>query len=188
MSTNLVINQNVNLRNDNCFNNVHNLNNEQIFNYNFTPSVLNNKNDSRSLYIDSSNIPGILQNNNSDISGKNVNVSSELRMGQNLSLEKSKKELDTRLFPGAPYMTGQSVLKNTDLSSKLLYGEETRSSKSVNAIANYSADNFIPLLPSIQQNIQNPDHIIMDGTIRGGMSSRTVIRNIDYMKSCGFKK
>ena len=52
----------------------------------------------------------------------------------------------------------------------------------------YSADNFIPLVPEIQENIQNIDHIIPTFWVRGGMSSRTVVRNIDYLKSCGLSR
>ena len=84
--------------------------------------------------------------------------------------------------------SGQSVLKNPDLSSRLKYGEDTRVSKSVNNATAYSANNFIPLVPNLAENVQNTDHIIPTYWVRGGMSSRTVVRNIDYMKSCGIKK
>jgi hypothetical protein len=130
----------------------------------------------------------MIQDKNYDIKGSNIDNNTILRNGT-LRDEKSRKELDTRLFPGAPYLSsGQSVLKNTDLSSRLLYGEDTRTKKSANAISSYSADNFIPLVPSIAENIQNVEHIIPTFWVRGGMSSRSVIRNIDYLKSCGLKR
>ena len=119
---------------------------------------------------------------------KIFNDSTLLRNGV-LQNDVSKRELDTRLFPGAPLMTiGQSELKNTDLSSRLKLGEETRTSKSANSTSSYSANNFIPLVPSIAENIQNVDHIIPTFWVRGGMSSRAVIRNADYIKSCGLNK
>jgi hypothetical protein len=83
---------------------------------------------------------------------------------------------------------GQSVLKNTDLSSRLIYAEDTRVKKSSNGLSGVSIDNFIPLVPSIADNIQDPKHIIPEYWIRGGMSIRTVVRNVDYMKSCGLRK
>jgi hypothetical protein len=58
----------------------------------------------------------------------------------------------------------------------------------VNSVSSYSANNFIPLVPEIQENIQNIDHIIPTFWVRGGMSSRTVVRNIDYLKSCGISR
>ena len=97
--------------------------------------------------------------------------------------------MNTRLFPGAPLLiTGDSELKNTDLSSQLKFGKETRTNKSTNSLKNYSVDNFIPLVPYLAENVQNTEHIIPTYWVRGGMSSRTVVRNIDYLKSCGLKK
>jgi hypothetical protein len=188
MSTNFIINEQTNIKNNNCDKSSYNLNNEKIFDYAFIPSVFNTKDDTRNSYIDSTKTLGILQNTNYDISGSNINESTKLR-NSNIQNIQHKKELDTRLFPGAPFMgAGQSILKNTDLSSKLKFGEDTRTSKSANALSSYSADNFVPLVPSLAQNVQNVDHIIPTSWVRGGMSSRTVVRNIDYLKSCGLKK
>jgi hypothetical protein len=186
MSTNLIINQNTNIKRDTY--NSTNTSNGKIFDYNFIPSNINNENSSRNSYIDYTKIDGMIQYNNYDIKGSNIDNNTILRNGT-IRNEESRKELDTRLFPGAPNLSsGQSILKNTDLSSRLLYGEDTRTKKSANAISSYSADNFIPLVPSIAENIQNVDHIIPTFWVRGGMSSRSVIRNIDYLKSCGLKR
>jgi hypothetical protein len=188
MSTNFIINQQTNMKNDNCVYSANDTNNNRIFDYAFIPSIFDAKNDTRNEYINSTKTVGILQDTNYDVTGKNINESTKLRNG-NLQNIQSKKELDTRLFPGSPLLsTGQSILKNTDLSSKLKFGEDTRTSKSANALSSYSADNFIPLVPSLAENVQNIDHIIPTFWVRGGMSSRTVVRNIDYLKSCGLKK
>lgn len=188
MSTNLVINQQTNMKNDKCLNTFQDINNNTIFKYNFLPNIIEGNKDTRKSYIDSTKTMGILQNCNYDINGLNINNSTSLRNGtvENTTF---KKELDTRLFPGAPLMSnGQSILKNPDLSSRLKYGEDTRISKSSNIASSYSVNNFIPLVPNIANNIQNPDHIIPTYWVRGGMSSRSVVRNIDYLKSCGIKK
>jgi len=185
MSTNFIVNQQTNIKNDNCFNTFQDQNNNRMFQYNFLPNIIDNKNNSRQTYIDSTKNPGILQDTNYDINGNNIQYNTMLRNGQAENIM-SKRELETRIFPGAPMMyNGQSILKNPDLSSKLLYGEDTRVSKSENVASSYSANNFIPLVPSIAENIQNPEHIIPTYWVRGGMSSRSVIRNIDYLKSCG---
>lgn len=189
MSTNLIINEQTNIKNDNCFNTSKDTGNNKLFNYNFIPTILESTNsNNRDAYINSTNTIGILQDSNFDINGRNIDNSSLLRFGNNQNTQ-NKRELDTRLFPGAPYLSsGQSVLKNPDLSSRLKFGEDTRTSKSTNALSSYSANNFIPLVPSIEENIQNIDHIIPTYWVRGGMSTRSVIRNIDYLKSCGLKK
>ena len=83
---------------------------------------------------------------------------------------------------------GSGVMEYTDVNSQLNFGEDTRTKKSNNNIAAFSADNFIPLVPHIANNIQDPKHIIPEYWVRGGMSSRVVTNNIDYLKSCGFKK
>ena len=185
MSTNLIINQQTNLKNDDCLYTSTDINNDKLFNYNFLLSTTNNEK-SRNEYI---NIPGLLQNTNYDMSDGTVDNSTLLRNGTIQDIGQSKRELDTRLFPGAPFMSaGQSTLKNPDLGSRLKYGEDTRVAKSVNIASSYSANNFIPLIPSIEENVQNIDHIIPTNWVRGGMSSRTVVRNIDYLKSCGIKK
>ena len=187
MSTNLILNQNTNIQNDICFSEYQNVCNDKIFEHRFTPNVNSNEN-YRDSYINSTDIRGIIQNNNFDIRGLNINESTSLRHG-GIENTGSRRELETRLFPGAPLMDrGQSVLHNTDLSSRLKFGEDTRTSKSANALASYSADNFIPLVPSLAENVQNVEHIIPTYWVRGGMSSRSVVRNIDYLKTCGFKK
>jgi len=187
MSTNLIINEQTNMKNDKCFNTFQDLNNNRVFEHSFLPSISSNSN-SRTSYINSSNTRGILQDTNYDLNGTNIDISSSLRQG-NFENIYPKKELDTRVFIGAPLMSnGQSVLKNPDLSSRLKYGEDTRVSKSANSTGSYSANNFIPLVPNLAENIQNPEHIIPTYWVRGGMSSRTVVRNIDYLKSCGLKK
>lgn len=188
MSSNLIINEQTNMKNERCYNTFQDKNNESMFQYNFLPNIINKGNNTRSSYIDSTKTLGILQDSNYDITGSNIDNSTVLRNGLNGNTG-CKKELDTRLFPGAPYMqNGQSILKNPDLSSRLKYGEDTRVSKSANSTSNYSANNFIPLVPHIAENIQNPEHIIPTYWVRGGMSSRTVVRNIDYLKACGMKK
>lgn len=188
MNTNLIINENTNIKNDRCLYSSQLMDNEKIFSYTLLPPTIETTNKSRNDYINSMGIKGVMQNNTYDPTGENINNSTLLRNG-NICNTDSKKELSTRIFPGSPLMaTGQSILKNVDLSSRLKYGEDTRTSKSTNALSSYSADNFIPLVPSIAENIQNVDHIIPTYWIRGGMSSRTVVRNIDYLKSCGIKK
>lgn len=154
-----------------------NKNNDKILEHQF--SILYDKNDE---YLNAN-----LNSQNNYDNGKNISDSNKLR-NYNL-FKKEKKEFNTRIFPGSPYMgKGSGIIEYTDVNSKLNFGEDTRTKKSNNNISSYSADTFIPLVPHIAENIQNPKHIIPEYWVRGGMSSRVVTSNIDYLKSCGFKK
>lgn len=197
MNKKLIVNKESAFRNDECYISTIEKNNKKLFDLQFLPSIYQNnkkQESSRKEYIASSKVLGTLQATSYDMSGKNINISTKIRNGEGNENKKcndlkSRKELDTRLFPGAPLVArGQSVLKNTDLSSRLIYGEDTRTKKSGNVAAAYSADNFIPMVPCLAENVQNTEHIIPTYWIRGGMSTRTVIRNIDYLKSCGLRE
>ena len=188
MNSSFNINNKTSMKSDGCFYNHAESSNNKIFNHSFYPILPNSKEGSRKEYIKSTENVGILQDTNYDVSGKIIDKGTILRNGK-MQEYGNRKELDTRLFPGSPLLSsGQSILKNPNLSSRLKYGDDTRVKKSVNSVSSYSANNFIPLVPEIQENIQNIDHIIPTFWVRGGMSSRTVVRNIDYLKSCGLSR
>ena len=111
-------------------------------------------------------------------------------MGNILTSDKSKssKSLDTSHFLGTPFLgSGESVLKMPDLKSRLIVGEDTSQSRSCNTLSGISINRFTPLVPCLEQNVQDTKHIIPEYWVRGGMSTRNIIRNIDYMRTCGFK-
>ncbi len=185
----LNINNSSSLFYDKCMNQFQDYSNDRIFNYSFDPSIQPNlPNGSRDQYVHNTQVRGILESKNPDSTGAYINTGTTLRNGI-MTHDGHRHQLDTRLFPGSPFMAqGQSTIKNPDLSSRLLYGEETRTQKSQGSLNDVSIDNFIPLIPCIQKNVQDPQHIIPEYWVRGGMSTRSVIRNIDYIKSCGGKK
>ncbi len=143
--------------------------------------------DGRQLNDDSLQYQDIrgLYRNNHDGKGVYVNEETSLRNGQRCS-EKGRvaKTLDTVLFAGPPFMgNGSSTLRNPDIKSRLLNGEQTHVKKSIAPTCGVTIDRFTPLIPCIADNIQNTDHIIPDHWVRGGMSTRTVVRNADYLSS-----
>ena len=179
-----VINDNSRNNADDCYIEYINKTNDTVHKHMYQHNILNKKN------IDHSHlrIHGLNNQNDFDKHGRFIDVSTRLR-NSNENTRQPKKELDTRVFPGSPYMgRGQGILEYTDINSRLNFGEDTRTSKSNNITSSYSANNFIPLVPHIAENIQNPEHIIPTYWVRGGMSTRTVLNNIDYLKSCGFRK
>ena len=147
--------------------------------------------DSRQLNDDSLQYQEIrgLYRNNHDGKGQYVNNETALRHGTSCS-EKGRvaKTLDTVLFAGPPFMgSGSSTLRNPDIKSRLINGEQTHVKKSTAPTCGVTIDRFTPLIPCIADNVQNTEHIIPDHWVRGGMSTRTVVRNSDYLKSLGQK-
>ena len=45
----------------------------------------------------------------------------------------------------------------------------------------------MPMVSCLKKNIQDPKHLVPEYWVRGGMDTRTIVRNINYMKSCGLK-
>jgi len=101
---------------------------------------------------------------------------------------KSDKILECRPFITTPFMgAGQASSSNTDTQSDLLRGEYSSKRKSCNELSGISINRFIPLIPEIKREVQNPKHIIETAWVRGGKHTRMTLRNMDYMKSCGIK-
>ena len=165
-------------------------NNSKLYNYQNYPSDDNN----RKSYLNSTGQVGVYQNSSGDGRGYFVDYESSFMNGKTGNImtcgkEKANKQLSTRLFIGSPFLgSGHTTLKNPDLKSKLIYGELTNYGKNNNIQSGVSTNRFIPLIPSIQNNIQNTDHIIPTYWVRGGLPTRNNVKNIDYIKSCGIKK
>ena len=164
-------------------------NNNKIYDYHQFNIIDNNRNQ----YLNSSNQAGLYQNNNKDGTGAFVDFDSHFRNGVNGNImtctrDKTDKLLQTRTFYGVPFMgKGQTILEDPDLKSKMITGEITNFGKSTNSLSGISINRFVPLIPSIKENIQNPEHIIPEYWVNGGISTRNNVKNINYMKTCGMK-
>jgi hypothetical protein len=87
-----------------------------------------------------------------------------------------------RPFLGVPYMGGGRG--NAEVESLLLHSEQVRQGKECGTVTEQTFDNvFTPMVPSLQQNIQNPHNLIPEvaaaGWIRGGIPSRQYVRDIN---------
>lgn len=124
------------------------------------------------------------------MNGCSIDTDSKLRLteGNKLTCHKSRKQLFTRPYLSVPYM-GKGI-GNPCLEPIIKPGEDTSQGKACNVLSgNTRNNNFIPLLPCIRDNIQKPEHLIpdaaLDGWVRGGLPSRQIVRNIEYMGKCG---
>ena len=147
-----------------------------------------NNNFGRNIYMQSLDHLGMSASKNKDGYGQIIDMESNLKQGS-ITNYKDKQQLQSRGFKGSPYMgAGETHIVNPVLYSKLVSGNDTRVKKAADTLAGVSIDRFIPLVPCLQENIQNPEHIIPQYWVRGGESSRSYIQNIDYYQLCGIKK
>jgi hypothetical protein len=72
------------------------------------------------------------------------------------------------------------------MESQIQQGEQIVNKKSINTLSEKSYIKYhqTPLLPAIQQRINNPSHqienVASDGWVRGGVPSRELTRDNDY--------
>ncbi len=130
---------------------------------------------------------------NSGMNGCNIDVDSELRNNRKgLTNLNCIQNLNTRIFTTVPYMgRGVGDIKN-ELDIK--QGEQTWVSRSCNVLADmdYTDYHMIPLIDEVRKNIQNPNNLIQeaasDDWVRGGIPSRQLVRNKEFLESCGYKE
>jgi len=96
-------------------------------------------------------------------------------------------QLQERLVKTTPYIKG---ILDVDIESKLLPGNKTYSKKSVGDFSGISLYDrqVTPLIPKLQNEVQNPKHLIQEVVdkewVHGGMPTRQIMRNIDYINKC----
>jgi hypothetical protein len=123
------------------------------------------------------------------IKGCNVDNDSDLRNARNLTNPRLIQQLYQRPYLSVPYM-GRGV-GDVCQETYLRPGEATYQSRPCNNLAGIHIEQqYLPQLPCISENIQNPIHIIPEDNdqawLRGGQPSRQVIRNTDYLNRCGY--
>jgi hypothetical protein len=121
------------------------------------------------------------------VGGCNVDSESNLKIGTIQTNPRCRISLQQRPFATVPYL-GRGPPK-PDLENKILQGSSINELKSCKTITEecFNDYNLTPQIPSIQKNIQNPNNLIessaADGWIRGGLPSRELSRNNNYVKN-----
>lgn len=179
---NTKFNQENRFRNDDCYENAIDAQNKHIANYWLN---MNEK-----IPYDKNFVEHIGMMNQSFYNVKSVTQDTELRngkLGNQLTSNKSKqsKLLEASPFATTPFLgAGRTSITRPDVYSNLVKGKLTQDKKSVSPLSGVTIDRFIPLVPCIKENVQNPSHIIPKYWVRGGMSTRSIIQNIDYIDQC----
>ena len=78
---------------------------------------------------------------------------------------------------------------DVDVETVIQSGNNTSDDRSCNSLTGITIGNyFTPMIPRLQDEIQDPNHIIpenaMDTWVRGGLPTRQMQRNSDYMRRC----
>ena len=130
---------------------------------------------------------------NSGINGCNIDVDSELRNNRKgMTNLNCIQNLNTRPYSTVPYMgRGVGDVKN-ELDIK--QGKQTWVSRSCNTLSDmdYTKYHMTPLLDDLRNNIQNPNNLVQENAsedwVRGGIPSRQLVRNKEFLESCGYKE
>ena len=121
----------------------------------------------------------------------NIDVDSDATFSKVKSEKKHQKQLFERPFKTMPYLgKGKHFV---DDESYLNSPETTRQKRQCSSLAGVFLENqFTPLVPTLKEHVQNTYHIIPvdnDGEwghswIRGGISTRNIVKDIDYFSNC----
>jgi len=115
----------------------------------------------------------------------NINSDSNLKIGSIQTHPKCRISLYQRPFATVPFL-GRGPPRPV-IEARLQQGtyiNETKSCKTVTE-QSFQAYTTTPLVPSLQSTIQNPANLVegvaADGWIRGGLPSREISRDTDYL-------
>ena len=118
------------------------------------------------------------------INGCNIDENSELTI-HDLSKPACRISLFQRPFATVPYM-GRGM-NNPVLESQMQQGDYALNKKSINPLSEISYGPYYntPMIPSLEATITNPANLVegvaAEGWIRGGLPSRELIRDKEYL-------
>ena len=91
-----------------------------------------------------------------------------------------------------PHLTTGNLVRgyhDVDVESVIQSGNFSSDDRACNSLTGVTIGNyFTPMIPRLQDEIQDPTHIIpensMDSWVRGGLPTRQMQRNSDYLRRC----
>jgi hypothetical protein len=129
--------------------------------------------------------PGIMYNGgyNTGAGGCNIDTSSMLQIGTIQTNPRCRIDLFQRPFATVPFLGRGSV--NPVMESQIQQGEQLVNKRSVNNLSEKSYIKYhqTPLLPAVKQRMDTSkiENDASDGWIRGGVPSRELTRDKDYL-------
>jgi len=127
--------------------------------------------------------------NNNGAGGCNVNNETRLQYGNKPTRHKCKLSLQQRKYLTVPFLGKGKV--QPIVESKMQQGVQITDKKSCRVLMekSFMGLHMTPMIPSLNSTIQNPANLIeqiaADGWIRGGLPSRELSRDQDYLERKG---
>ncbi len=170
--------------NDNCSQDINSIENAQACSYLLQNYFTSDCNMSKAKQLAVTQ-PGINYSGSmgSDMCGSNIDDSSKLLIGSIQTNPKARIDLFQRPFATVPYLGRGAV--DPILEAQIQQGEAVTNKRTVTRLTEKSHLRYrtTPLIPEMQQTIQNPDNMIeanaSQGWIRGGVPSRELSRDRD---------
>ena len=113
-----------------------------------------------------------------------IDEASRLRHGYGWH-PRGRNQLKARVYQGPADLSG-GYLDRVDEETGVSRGDSTFDRHT--ALAGVSIDRFDPLLPDMQRNVQNHEHIVPTAWVRGGQDTRAQTRTLSYIGSQGFSQ
>ena len=169
---------------DNCSQDINSIENAQACSYLLQNYFTSDCNMSKAKQLAVTQ-PGINYSGSmgSDMCGSNIDDSSKLLIGSIQTNPKARIDLFQRPFATVPYLGRGAV--DPILEAQIQQGEAVTNKRTVTRLTEKSHLRYrtTPLIPEMQQTIQNPDNMIeanaSQGWIRGGVPSRELSRDGD---------
>lgn len=120
-------------------------------------------------------------------SGCTIDNDSELRLNSSITHNKGKIQLCSRTYQGVPNVDKGGLIPNVE--SRLLASDDTSDIRNIDKIdeKSYIPLRFTPMIPCLDKNIQNPEHIIPSWTWGGNPTRQDMVSNT-YLERCGFEQ
>jgi len=176
------------LGDDVCYNTERNKQNTSYGSYNVTNYFSQNCGLQKPLDFATSQ-PNVFVNGgygNSGAGGCNIDSDSNLKIGSVQTNPKARISLFTRPFATVPYL-GRGPCRPIE-ESRIQQGDYITNKKSCSTVTETEFENqYTPMIPSLKASVTNPSNLVegvaSKGWIRGGLPSRELIRDNEYLHS-----
>ena len=168
--------------NDSCSQEINSIENAQACSYLLQNYFTTDCNMSKAKQLATTQ-PGIIYSGSmgSDMCGSNIDDSSKLLIGTVQTHPKARIDLFQRPFATVPFLGRGAV--DPILESQIQQGEAITNKRTITQLSEKSHLKYhtTPMIPSVKENIQNPNNLIessaAEGWIRGGVPSRELTRD-----------
>ena len=115
-----------------------------------------------------------------------IDTDSELRLNSSMTHDRVRQQLCTRTYQGVPNVNKGGLIPN--LESRLKSSDDTSDIRNVDKVMekNFTPLRFMPMIPCLEKNVQNPEHIIPKWQWGGSQTRSDMVSN-QYLSRCGFE-